>query len=322
MHYIMSRCSVLGAVMSLIAAVMLSGCTEVSLFAHTAKQYGGTQAGTSQPSGTYKVGRPYQIAGVWYHPKVDPTYDETGIASWYGVDFHGKSTANGDIYDMNAMTAAHRTLPMPTRVRVTNLENGRSIVVTVNDRGPFAHGRIIDLSRRAAQLLGMYRKGTARVRVQIAEPSGTPESVVAERVTEAQSGATMAALPQGDVNVQGLPAPAGSTTAARSASAGSSQSIEVAAAEPSVIVPSEVTVVPAQPTDIYVQAGAFSDLENADRLKTVLSGFGPTQITRVLVDNRNFYRVRIGPVASVENADRLLEELVQNGHRSARIVVE
>lgn len=323
MHYIMSRCSVLTGLCLLVSAVMLSGCTEVSLFAHTAKQYGGPQTGTSKPTGTYKIGRPYQIAGVWYHPKVDPAYDETGIASWYGVDFHGKRTANGDIYDMNALTAAHRTLPMPTRVRVTNLENGRSILVTINDRGPFARGRIIDLSRRAAQLLGMQRQGTARVRVQIAEPPGTPETVVAERATTPQPPPAMAALPQGAINAQGLPDPGGSKTGASPIKAtNSSEPVQMAAAEPSVMVPSEVTVVPAQATDIYIQAGAFSDLENADRLNSMLSDFGPTQITQVLIDNRNFYRVRIGPVASVESADRLLEELIRSGHNSARIVVE
>src|SRR5689334_5858306 len=117
--------------------------------------------------GTYKVGNPYQIAGVWYRPAEDYAYDETGIASWYGEDFHGKYTANGEVFDLNAMTAAHRTLPMPSIVQVTNLENGRTVELRVNDRGPFARGRIIDVSRRAAQLLGFEQTGTAKVRVRI-----------------------------------------------------------------------------------------------------------------------------------------------------------
>ena len=124
-------------------------------------------AQTAAPAGGYKVGKPYQINGVWYYPSEDYSYDETGIASWYGPDFHGKYTANGDVFDQNGVTAAHRTLPMPSIVRVTNLENGRSIEVKVNDRGPFAHGRILDLSKHAAELLGMDMQGTARVRVQI-----------------------------------------------------------------------------------------------------------------------------------------------------------
>src|SRR6185503_9280015 len=99
------------------------------------------------------------------YPHEQPDYDETGIASWYGPTFYGKSTANGELYDGNALTAAHRTLPMPVNVRVTNLDNGKSIIVRVNDRGPYARGRIIDLSRRAAELLDVVQSGTAKVRV-------------------------------------------------------------------------------------------------------------------------------------------------------------
>lgn len=119
-----------------------------------------------QSAGTYKLGKPYQIGGHWYYPSDDMDYEETGIASWYGPTFHGKSTANGERFDENAVTAAHRTLPMPSFVEVTNLENGRKLRVKVNDRGPFAKDRIIDLSRRSAQLLGIERRGTARVHVK------------------------------------------------------------------------------------------------------------------------------------------------------------
>lgn len=120
----------------------------------------------------YKVGAPYQINGVWYRPAENFRYRKTGVASFYGgetrgVDFHGRTTANGETYDMHALTAAHPTLPLPTLVSVTNLENGRSIVVRVNDRGPFVNGRIIDVSRRAAQDLGFERQGTANVRVEV-----------------------------------------------------------------------------------------------------------------------------------------------------------
>ena len=115
----------------------------------------------------YKVGEPYRINGGWYYPAEDWSYEETGTASWYGEEFDGKYTANGEIFDLNEVTAAHRTLPLPSIVQVTELESGRSIRVRVNDRGPYDAGRIIDLSRRAAQLLGIETKGTAKVRVQI-----------------------------------------------------------------------------------------------------------------------------------------------------------
>lgn len=117
--------------------------------------------------GTYKVGKPYQVEGLWYYPKVDLAYDERGVASWYGPNFHGKKTANGEIFDMTLISAAHKTLPMPSVVRVTNLENGRSLIIRINDRGPFVRGRIIDLSRRAAELLGFSNKGTAMVHVRL-----------------------------------------------------------------------------------------------------------------------------------------------------------
>ena len=121
--------------------------------------------------GTCKVGVPYQIAGRWYHPQADPSYDRIGVGSWYGDDFHGRKTANGEIYDMRALTAAHPTLPMPSLVWVTNEANGRSILVRVNDRGPYAHDRIIDLSKAAARALGYESKGLSRLRVRYAGPA-------------------------------------------------------------------------------------------------------------------------------------------------------
>jgi len=131
----------------------------------------GSSRGIPGPTGTpyraYIVGQPYQINGRTYYPREDFDYDRTGTASWYGSDFHGRRTANGETYDMNAMTAAHPTLPMPTIVRVTNLDNGRSAIMRINDRGPFAEDRIIDMSRAGARELGFETKGLARVRVTV-----------------------------------------------------------------------------------------------------------------------------------------------------------
>ena len=129
-----------------------------------------TPSAANRGQGTYKVGDAYEIDGVWYYPHEDWSYDQTGIASWYGEEFHGRYTANGEIFDLNALTAAHKTLPMPSIVQVTNLENGRSIQLRVNDRGPYVAGRIIDVSRRAAQLLGFEAQGTAKVEVKILVP--------------------------------------------------------------------------------------------------------------------------------------------------------
>jgi peptidoglycan lytic transglycosylase len=122
--------------------------------------------------GTFKLGKPYTINGRTYYPSQDPAYRAEGIASWYGPDFHGRKTANGEVYDMNAISAAHPTMPMPSYARVTNLENGRSIVVRVNDRGPYAHGRIIDLSVGTAKAIGAFGQGLARVRVEYVGRAG------------------------------------------------------------------------------------------------------------------------------------------------------
>ena len=152
----------------------LGACAETQFLITAAKK--ARDDGTQQ--GAYKVGKPYQINGVWYYPGENYEYDETGIASWYGPQFHGKLTANGEVYDMNDVTAAHRTLPLPSYVRVTNLSNGRSVVVRVNDRGPFKGNRIIDLSRTAAAKLDMLRDGTAMVEVQSVGPSSQPATHV------------------------------------------------------------------------------------------------------------------------------------------------
>jgi rare lipoprotein A len=118
-----------------------------------------------------QIGQPYSVNGATYVPREEPGYDVVGIASWYGRRYHGRRTASGEIFDMNSATAAHPTLPFGTRVQVTNLENGRSVVLKINDRGPFVRRRIIDVSRRAAQALGFVQNGTARVRVQLVQPA-------------------------------------------------------------------------------------------------------------------------------------------------------
>jgi rare lipoprotein A len=129
------------------------------------------------PGPHFKVGRPYRILGKWYYPEFMTYYEAEGVASWYGASYHGRRTANGEVYDMHALTAAHPTLQLPSVVRVTNLENGKSLVLRVNDRGPFIKNRLIDLSRAAARELGFEEQGLAKVHVQylgIAELDGKP----------------------------------------------------------------------------------------------------------------------------------------------------
>lgn len=147
------------AVLLLFVAFVATGCASKREGPKADDLYGPGPRG-------YIVGKPYRVNGVWYVPAEDERYDRIGFASWYGPGFHGRHTANGERYDRRRFTAAHPTLPMPVVVRVTNLKNGRSTLVRVNDRGPFIPGRIIDLSEAAADALGFRHDGLARVRVQ------------------------------------------------------------------------------------------------------------------------------------------------------------
>ncbi len=312
--------------LALMAALMLSGCAETRFLTSSAKKAGtGTQTG-----GLYKIGNPYQIQGVWYYPAENFDYVETGIASWYGPQFHGKPTANGEIFDMNQVSAAHRTLPLPSLVRVTNLENGRSLVVRVNDRGPYAHGRILDMSRRGAQLLGYEKKGTARVKVEILKDqslalknslvnqvAGKDAPIKAGSMQKPMVSAEQLSVPQG-----GQAAPQPATVQAKPVTAPPSP-VKTAMAEPNMAKPStKVKTYAVMPTRMYIQAGAFSRFDNANRVKATLSSVGDVQVSQVLVNGRDFYRVRVGPYQSLDQADKILEDVISAGYPAAKIIVE
>lgn len=279
--------------------------------------------------GVYKVGKPYQIDGNWYYPQEDPRYDETGIASWYGREFAGRRTANGEVFDPRIGTAAHKTLPMPSNVRVTNLENGRSMVVRVNDRGPFKASRIIDMSEHAAELLGFKAKGMARVRVQfvgIAElpNGGRPGKRVAGVGRHEELGepppAAVTAPPPKRVAVPVAPPPLPQPRVTPTPEPG----------EPPVPVAAPVD----QPTDevievavksktrIFVQAGSFLDRSNAERLTARLRAIAEFRISQRRQDGKLYYRVRAGPLKTVEKADAILARVLADGQQGASIVVE
>jgi rare lipoprotein A len=288
----------------------------------------------AEPEGIFKIGTPYQIDGKWYYPAEDYAYVQEGVASWYGQDFHGKRTANGERYDMNSVTAAHPTLPLPSVVRVTNLDNGRQLNVRVNDRGPFHSTRIIDLSRRAAQLLGFYDVGTARVRVEIdateslnlknlalkEHPPEMPKVVAAPR--EAISAVALAPVTASANEM--LPA-AGTTKAAPPTAAPPT-------AKPAAKLPPPLAMAP--PTRIaradpgretpgyFIQAGAFSDPGNAQRLEEQLRALGNVVIVPVTVNNTQVYRVRVGPFADAAAAEALLDRVKGFSHDDAKVVRE
>lgn len=210
-----------------------------------------------------KGGNPpfYEVFGKRYY--VLPTsagYLERGVASWYGPGFHGERTSNGESYDMHGLSAAHKTLPLPSYVQVTNLSNGRSVVLRVNDRGPFHDNRIIDLSRAAAEKLDVLRAGTAMVEVRAITPGGA------------------------------TPTPAA----------------------------------PVPPSSLYIQAGAYSEQTNADAMLTRLrtAGIGPAFVRRDTVNGKTLYRVRVGPVPSVAEFDRMVEDLKGIGISDPRLALD
>ena len=143
---------------------MLAGALVLSLACGTSSEV--TPLPVAGPAPHFKVGQPYRINGQWYRPAFVTSYEASGIASWYGESYHGRATANGETYDMYALTAAHPTIQLPSVVEVLNLENGRSLILRVNDRGPFVDDRLIDLSYAAARELGFERQGLAKVKVR------------------------------------------------------------------------------------------------------------------------------------------------------------
>ncbi len=277
----------------LACAATLAGCTESKLVVDQAKVI--TNPGPAKP-GPYKIGKPYQVNGIWYYPKADYRYSETGIASWYGPGFHGKRTANGEIYDENGLTAAHKTLPMPAMVRVTNLENGRSIQVRVNDRGPFEAGRIIDMTRRGAQLLGFIERGhgagarrhhaggePATGRARLAPRRGPDAAAAQGRAGRRSHGRR----PGADRGVQGSPGTKPSRGQAPTGAGRAAGQPDVAA----IALPQpdgKVTQFPVKPTNIYIQAGAFLRQANANQLSGQLKKYGPVRVAPVQVERQRY----------------------------------
>ncbi|MDE2165413.1 MAG: septal ring lytic transglycosylase RlpA family protein [Alphaproteobacteria bacterium] len=306
---------------------MLLGALALALAGCGTRSGGGQTVAAPNGNGFYKIGNPYQIEGMWYYPSVDWSYDKTGIASWYGPDFDGKYTANGERFDMNALTAASPTLPMPSIVEVTNLDNGRSIQLRINDRGPYARNRILDVSRRAAQMLGFETAGTAHVRVRLLRQ----ETLQAELLAQRNGGPDVepptqvaAAEPVAAVSTQTLTSPAAATatpppTTATTAEAAPPVTPRGPTARLSLIAPAEAATTGSK---MYIQAGAFSRLENAERLKAKLTRFGAVNIDAARVNGASVYRVRIGPLATTQQADRTLSDVINSGVPQARLAFD
>ncbi len=279
---------------------------------------------TAQPR--YVVGEPYQMGGVWSYPREDFALNQTGLAAVIADQRSGRRTANGEIHDPAAMVAAHRTLQMPAVVTVTNLENGLQTQVRVNDRGPANAGRVIDLSRRAAELLGIRPGGTAQVRVEVMDEQSRGLSAALPS-TEAPT-LQIAAAPVAAVGREELAPPPGASQAARvrearrlpgDGRAGVAEQAAVSTAPERL--PERVTRVAAGPGRLYVEGATFSRRDMADRQAARLAGLRPV-VEAQGPRGRQTFRVRMGPFNSVPEADRALEGSIRAGVSEARILVD
>jgi rare lipoprotein A len=281
--------------------------------------------------GRYHVGKPYQVAGRWFTPHEDSDYDKKGTASWYGEAFNRRKTSNGEWFDMTRLTAAHPTLPLPSYVKVTNLENGREVVVRVNDRGPFVGTRIIDLSKRTAEVLDFKHKGKAPVRVQYIGPAPLNDngSHLMAMNEELDSGTSMHKMiaradrrkskqPDDDVQVAEVkpkkkaPAPPPPEP-----------EYETAAYEPEPPVKTaEYGQEPAPELEVtyFVQLGSFSDEGNAVRARDSFASVWPVQFIELSGAAGPVYRVRLGPISTTADAETALIDAQAAGYGDARLI--
>jgi rare lipoprotein A (peptidoglycan hydrolase) len=307
----------------------------------------------------------YEVFGKRYYVlSSSVAYVERGVASWYGPGFHKVRTSTGEIYDMYGMTAAHKTLPLPAYVRVTNLQNGRSIVVRVNDRGPFVGNRIIDLSYTAASRLDMLRNGTAMVEVRAIDPSvptrdqglpllaaapmappsgqagaaaapaptmamqsssAAPATAAAPTVASPTAAAPTAAAPSAASPTAAAPPTATSATAAAGpATTATPTPARQASSAPASAASSSNPPAGTARTVLFVQAGAFADPANAERLAAKLrgGGYGKIFVRDDMMAGRKMYRVRIGPVPDVPEFDRIVAALERAGVHDAHLAMD
>ncbi|MEM8771141.1 MAG: septal ring lytic transglycosylase RlpA family protein [Pseudomonadota bacterium] len=279
----------------------------------SSKGGGGPSAG---PLPHYKIGKPYKINGRWYRPEEDPDYDRTGVASWYGRGFHGKATANGEIFNMNEMTAAHTTLPLPSLVEVENLENGRRTLVRVNDRGPFAKNRIIDLSRQAARTLGFEQQGLARVRVRYVGPAPLPGG---PRLAQQKTSSHLGPSPQ-------KPLPASPTKKPPSVKTERGNTIAdlITSADdaPASMPAAALSPKPAPRSEFDIRIARLINLDDLPAMRETLADHGPLRIQTVSsAQGARAYDILLGPYDTEAQAMVDLDAIQKAGYINAQIAI-
>ncbi len=279
---------------------ILVSCSETTFLVNSAKRIG---SWGDDP--IYKVGNPYKINGKWYYPAIDYDYEEIGIASWYGPGFHGKKTANGEIFNQNKISAAHRTLPMPSIVKVTNLDNGMILErVRINDRGPFAGNRIIDLSKKAAEELGFVNLGTAKVKVEILEDESRKHAIdnSDKKILKVES-AEVQRVEKTNLKELSVDSDVNNNFEKITSKEANTNKNPILKNKP-----------------LAIQVGAFTDHRNAKSLTEKLSEF-KAYIERTFVDNQYLYRVRVGPFNDLSLAENIKEKLFKLGYTASHLIV-
>lgn len=269
-----------------------------------------------------QIGQPYQMGGVWSYPREDFGLTQTGLATVAADTRAGRRTTNGETHDPLALTAAHRTLQLPAILRVTNLETGLEIEVRVNDRGPANPGRVVELSRRAGELIGLRPGGAAQVRIEV---NGEASRALAAGLPSPETPRIeVAAAPVASVQREELGPPPGTGQASRLREARALPGVPIetvpttAAAAPPTRLPERVTRLAVQPGLLYVETATFSRRDLAEREAARIGG----QVDAIGPRNRQSFRVRIGPLAGVAAADRALERTLRAGVSEARILVD
>lgn len=321
-----------------LAAASLTACAtpkyEVGKSGYTATARNETTRGSAPRSGS-TVGRdgkplrgtqkPYQINGVWYYPREDKDYDVVGIGSWYGEQFHNRRTSNGEVFDMDIASAAHKTLPLPSLVEVTNLDNGKKMIVRVNDRGPFVEGRVIDLSKAAAQQLGYYRNGVARVRVKYVGPAPRnafdgPRQYAVQQTAVAPPPSPVQSAPPRERSFDDIKEP--------------TQRVQIIPSRAPAPAPDWGSPPPINPPDrvaprVYasvdkpgfrVQAGSFSSRENAEKAVRQLSGAGEAKIDAIERASGTLYRVTVSAGQNEGEAWSLRQRVESLGYQGATVL--
>ena len=302
----------------------ITSCTSVELAANLGKKVFFKKGQFKNTNAIYKVGNPYIVDGKKYYPKKNLNYDKKGVASWYGPKFHGKLTANGEIFNQYELTAAHKTLPIPSAVKVTNLKNNKSLIVRINDRGPFVNDRIIDLSYQSAKKLNMLKDGTGFVRVQILRS----ESMLLEKLAknnqfpEINDIKKITTPPINQVNYSNVSIKKIGETKLIKKNISSFNKYKKDKNIKEAKNKAEALKINGKRYKIWVQIASFSNRKSANIVKTKFNSVKNIHVKKITINGKIYFRVRVGPFKDIKDTKRIYDFLINKGMEGTKIFVE